>query len=122
MPDIHWKNVKDNLCVVCKISLGSSSYYICNKCNMVCEVTHSVISRQVMDVKSICCNADIESHQKITCGDYCHEKFIVKMMCEHGLYKKVTDQESGISYKVPTRVIIEEGIRYQDLKRYPTWD
>jgi len=84
-------------------------------------VVHSVVSAQIMDVKSVCCNADIESHQKITCGDYCHEKFIIKMLQEHGLFKKVVDIESGISYKIPTRLIIEEGLRQKDLKNYPTW-
>ncbi len=121
MTDIHWKNVKDNLCIVCKISLESPSYYICNKCTKVCKVIHSVVSPQIMDVKSVCCNADIESHQKITCGDYCHEKFIIKMIQEHGCSKKVVDIESGIAYKIPTRLIIEEGLRQKDLQNYPTW-
>ena len=90
MTDIQWKNVKDGLCIVCKISLDSS-------------------------------NSDIESHQKITCGDYCHEKFILQMIKEHGMFKKVVDITSGINYKVPTRLIIEDGLRQQDLKNYPTW-
>lgn len=121
MSDIHWKNVKDNLCVVCKISLDSQSYYKCNQCYQICKVTHTIISKEIMDVKSGCCNADIESHTKITCGNYCHEKFILKMIHEHGLYKKVIDQESSIAYKIPTRLIIEDGLRQQDLKNYPRW-
>ncbi len=74
-----------------------------------------------MDVKSQCCNSDIESHQKITCGNFCHEKFIIKMMKEHGLFKKVIDIETGIAYKIPTRLIIEEGLRQTELKNYPVW-
>ena len=121
MTDIQWKNVKNNLCVVCKISLDTPSYYICNKCNKVCQVKHTVISKEIMDVKSGCCDSDIESHQKITCGEYCHDKFIVKMIHEHGLYKKVIDQETNIAYKIPTRLIIEEGLRQENLKNYPQW-
>lgn len=74
-----------------------------------------------MDVKSKCCNADIQSNQKITCSDDCHEKFIVKMLEEHGTYKKVIDQDSGLAYKIPTRLIIEKGLRQQDLMNYPRW-
>ncbi len=122
MTDIHWKNIKDNLCVVCKVSLDSPSYYICHKCNKVCKVNFKTVSEEIMEVKSICCNSDIESHTKITCGNYCHDKFIIKMIKEHGLFKKVTDMESGISYKIPTRLIIEEGLKQQDLKKYPTWN
>jgi len=121
LTDIHWKNVKDNLCIVCKISLGSPSYYICKKCNKICKIIWNAVSAQIMDVKSVCCKADIESHQKITCGDSCHEKFIIKMLQEHGLFKKVIDMDSGIAYKIPTRLIIEEGLRQEELKNYPTW-
>ena len=75
-----------------------------------------------MDVKSVCCNSDIESHQRITCGEYCHEKFILQMLDEHGLFKKVVDQTTDIAYKVPTRTIIETGLRQEELKNFPTWD
>ncbi len=122
MTDIHWKNVKDNFCIVCKISLDSPGYYICNKCNKVCQVVFSKVSTQVTGVKSICCNSGVESHQKITCGDYCHEKFVQNMLQEYGLFKKVVDQTSGITYKVPTRTIIETGLRAEELKNFPTWD
>lgn len=74
-----------------------------------------------MDVKSVCCNSDIELYQKITCGDKCHEKFIQKMISENGLFKKVIDQNTNIAYKVPTRTIIEKGLKQEDLKNYPVW-
>lgn len=74
-----------------------------------------------MDVKSVCCNSDIELNQKITCGDNCHEKFVIKMIQEHGLFKKVIDQTTNIAYKVPTRTIIEEGLKQEDLENYPVW-
>lgn len=40
---------------------------------------------------------------------------------EFGIYKKVVDIETGKAHKVPTRDIIERGIRHQDLKSYPEW-
>ena len=120
MTEIHWKNAKDNLCIVCKANLNPG-YYICNKCNKICQVIHTEYSHEIIDIKSVCCNSDVEIHSKITCGDYCHEKFILKMIKEHGLFKKVVNIENGIAYKVPTRLIIEEGLNQKDLKNYPTW-
>lgn len=122
MTDIHWKYTIDNLCVICRSSLDTRSSFICNKCHQVCDIVHSEISNQLMDVKSVCCNYDIELNQKITCGKKnCHEKFVIKMIQEHGLFKKVIDQTTNIAYKVPTRTIIEEGLKQEDLENYPVW-
>ncbi len=33
----------------------------------------------------------------------------------------MTDIETGKSYKVTTREIIEKGLKYRDLKNYPEW-
>jgi len=123
LTDIHWKHVTESLCVICKISLDTPSYFICNECNKICQIIQSKISNsvQIVDIKSTCCNSDIESHQRITCGDDCHEKFIEKMLTEHGLFKKVIDQETNIAYKVPTRIIIEEGLKQEELKNFPEW-
>ncbi len=38
---------------------------------------------------------------------------------EFGTFKKVTDLETGKTYTVPTRDLIEKGLRQQDLKDYP---
>lgn len=73
------------------------------------------------DIKSACCDADVNNHQNITCSDECHYKFIEKMLEEFGEYKKITDETSGISYKVPTRQIVEEGITQNQLKNFPVW-
>ena len=40
---------------------------------------------------------------------------------EFGEFKKITNH-NGISYKVPTIVIMREGIREQDLPNFPLWD
>lgn len=121
MNDIHWENIKDNLCVMCKATLKSFSYYLCKKCNRICQITFTQISEDISDVKSICCNSDVNINNKITCSDFCHNQYILKKIDEDGLFKKVVDLSSGMSHKVPTRLLIEEGLRQENLKNYPLW-
>ncbi len=59
---------------------------------------------------------------KLTCCENCHEKFVEFCERQYGISKNVTDQTTGISYKVPTRDIIEKGLRGEDLTRYPLWE
>ncbi|GAH37715.1 unnamed protein product, partial [marine sediment metagenome] len=53
--------------------------------------------------------------------DDCHEKAVDYIEREFGVYKKVTDAVSGKSYRVPTRDIIELGLKQSDLVNYPAW-
>ena len=53
-----------------------------------------------------------------TSGCHLAEKTIIK---DYGEFKKVTDNK-GISYKVPTIVIIREGIKEDELSQFPLWD
>jgi len=46
------------------------------------------------------------------------ERDIIK---KFGEFKKITDITSGKSYKVPTIIIMREGIRQEDLKHFPEW-
>ena len=39
---------------------------------------------------------------------------------DYGEFKKITDH-NGISYKVPTIVIIREGVKEEDLHHFPLW-
>jgi hypothetical protein len=59
---------------------------------------------------------------KMTCSDICHELFV--KLCENafGVNKKVVDEDTGIAYRVPVRDIIEKGLKWEDLNRYPIWD
>jgi len=57
----------------------------------------------------------------ITCSEECHEKLIDRLEKEFGIYKKVVDIETGRAHRVPTRDIIEKGLKHQDLKNYPEW-
>lgn len=59
---------------------------------------------------------------KMTCSDDCHEMFVEFCEEQYGITKKVIDQTTGISYKVPTRDIIEKGLKWEDLPKYPRWE
>jgi len=43
------------------------------------------------------------------------------IISEHGEFRKVTDHK-GVSYKVPTIVIMREGIKEEELNQFPLWD
>ena len=122
MTEIKWENEKKNLCVVCDKPLTSSSFWTCQKCNKVCEIKEmKEVSFGVYDVKSKCCKADVTPNQKITCSDKCHDKLTDELERKMGQYKKITDQTTNITYRVPTKAIIENGIRQEDLKNFPEW-
>ncbi len=46
---------------------------------------------------------------------------IQKMEAQFGLYKKVVDMETGITFRVPIRDIIVKGLKQQELHKYPEW-
>ena len=75
----------------------------------------------IADIKSKCCGADVENMQKTTCKPECHEKMVKEMEQKFGEFKKVTDQPTGIAYRVPSRDIIEKGLNQKDLHKYPKW-
>jgi len=52
-----------------------------------------------------------------TDGNRLAEKNIIK---EYGEFRKVTNSK-GVSYKIPTIVIIREGIREDSLEKFPLW-
>ena len=59
---------------------------------------------------------------KMTCSNDCHKKFIEFCEVQYGISKKVVDQTTGIAYKVPTKDIIEKGLKWKDLVKYPHWE
>lgn len=59
---------------------------------------------------------------KMTCSDPCHEKFIEFCEVQYGASKKVIDQTTGIAYRVSTRDIVEKGLKWVDLPKYPQWE
>ena len=56
---------------------------------------------------------------RMTCSDSCHKRFIKFCEGQYGVIKKVVDQTTGISYKVPTKDIVEKGLKWEDLTKYP---
>ena len=58
----------------------------------------------------------------ITCSEGCHKVFVRNIELEFGDYKKVVDVTTGLVYKVPTRHIVEKGLRFSELKDFPLWD
>lgn len=64
-------------------------------------------------------NPNISSEFRLTTeGSRFAEKQIIE---KFGEFKKITNHK-GIAYKVPTTVIIREGIREQDLNNFPLWN
>jgi len=117
------ENSLNNICVICDKSLFDPSYWLCLKCNKPCETNiKEQISEDIFDVKSKCCNADVENSVKVTCSDNCHKIYVTQLEEKFGEFKKVVDQETGITYKIPTRDIIERGLKYSDVRTYPVWE
>ena len=58
----------------------------------------------------------------MTCSENCHKEFI--RLCEEkfGKVKKVIDQTTDVAYEVPTRDIVEIGLKWEDLAKYPMWN
>lgn len=50
-----------------------------------------------------------------------HEEFVALLEKTFGKYKKVVDATTGIAYRVPTRYIIEHGLKQTELHRFPLW-
>lgn len=72
--------------------------------------------------KNLCVICDKPGTFKMTCSEGCHEEFVEFCEEQYGISKKVIDQTTGISYKVPTRDIIEKGLKWKDLPNYPQWE
>jgi len=60
---------------------------------------------------------------RITCGSRgCHEAFVKAMEEVCGKDKIVEDVATGKRYRVPTRFIIEEGLKHSLLQLFPRVD
>ena len=122
MSKIKFENVEKSLCVICDVKLQVTNFMICRNCNEITHFDYRIIGENILDIKSKCCNADINIQQKITCSDICHDKFVELLIIEKGVYQKIIDAESGKTHKVPTIVVIEEGITQNQLKNFPLWN
>ena len=62
---------------------------------------------------------DSPGARELTCSDSCHRRLVVDLIEEFGPTKLVTSLRTGKTHLVPTIAIIEDGIREQDLEKYP---
>jgi hypothetical protein len=72
--------------------------------------------------KCAICGKVYDGRREITCSDDCHNELVTRLVAEFGEFKKVVRTSTGVAYKIPTRDILECGIKEQDLDRYPLWD
>lgn len=60
--------------------------------------------------------------RRLTCSQACHDELANRLVTQYGEFKKVARMTTGEAFKVPTRDIIEKGIRERDLDQYPRWE
>jgi len=68
------------------------------------------------------CDATYDQGREMTCSAQCHEELVKRLIVEFGEFKKVVRQSTGVAYKVPTKDIIESGLKEQELDLYPRWE
>lgn len=121
---IDWPAAHEGRCVVCGEPVPRTGAYICRACHRPCEVDIAVgVPRRdtlvLADARSRCCRADVDVAKRITCSDSCHEKFVEEMERDFGSLKVVVDVTTGKRHVVPTRVLVEKGLRQEELAKYP---
>jgi len=70
----------------------------------------------------VICGIPHANGRDLTCSQKCHDELVSTLIARFGEFKKVVRVHTGKAYKVPIRDILEEGIREQDLDRYPLWE
>jgi hypothetical protein len=72
--------------------------------------------------KCFICDKPCSVAGTITCSQGCHEELMNRLVAQWGEFKKVVRASTGVAYKVPTRDIIDHGIKEKDLDQYPLWE
>lgn len=72
--------------------------------------------------KCFICGKAYDQGREMTCSEECHKDLVRRLIAGGGKFKKVVRLTTGAAYKVPTKNIIEMGLREQDLDRYPRWE
>lgn len=55
----------------------------------------------------------------VTCSEACHDALLDYYVGLFGETKRVTDASTGKTHLVPTRTIMEDGLKHGDLSKYP---
>ena len=72
--------------------------------------------------KCVICGTPYFGGRQFTCSDACHEKLVNRIIAKYGEFKMVVRASTGEAFRVPTRDILEQGVREQDLDQYPKWE
>jgi len=70
----------------------------------------------------VICGQPYFGGRQFTCSDACHDELVNRLIAKYGEFKKVVRMSTGEAFKVPTRDIIEKGVREQELDQYPEWE
>jgi len=71
--------------------------------------------------RCVICHQIYDGGRGLTCSVECHQELVRRLIADCGEFKKVIRLSTGVAYKVPTRDIIEKGLREEELDRYPIW-
>ena len=74
-----------------------------------------------MQRNCVICGMPYSGGREFTCSDACHDELVDRLIAEYGEFKKVVRISTGEAFKVPTRDIIDKGIKEQHLDLYPRW-
>lgn len=127
MKNIQFENAREGLCVICGECIDIPAIWECKECHKQCDVDNSRVLEKmqdtmIVDVKSKCCSVDVQPVGRITCSEKCHDEFVERLEKGFGEEKKVVDSTTGIAYRVPTKDIVERGLTWKDLPKYPVWE
>ncbi len=57
--------------------------------------------------------------RQLTCDDVCHRVWIERLIAAYGETRRIVDLSTGKTHLVPTRVILEQGVKGSDVSTYP---
>lgn len=113
-------------CVMCHGPIDPGSVR-CTRCHRICKGIGEPPpdckegDYFLIDVKSSCCMEDVEVVRRATCSADCHEAYVIVCELAFGKHKKIVDMATGTPYKVPTRRIVEVGIKQEGLPNFRVW-
>jgi hypothetical protein len=101
------------------IKCGHCNNHYCREhCFVIAQLGHRILTHP----KCVVCGASYSGGRELTCSDACHEELANRMVSIYGEFKKIIRASTGEAFKVPTRDIIERGVREQELDQYPRWE
>jgi hypothetical protein len=101
----------------------NSPEHPCERCGSTSTCDCPIETQWITSRERTCvvCGSSYLGGHVYTCSEICHEKFVSKLIAEFGEFKKVVDVMTRKAYRVPTRDIVEKGLRHRDLTKYPKW-